>query len=193
MANNKRGWTALMSQTGSEIYAVSKQLGRFPDTIIFNSLGHYAKKGLPLDINTNLLNECNDRMVMFPTRPGVEDYNHTLIDGDIITLHGWLNIIPPPICEGFEIYNGHPGLIISNQHPELKGINPQKRAWELKHQEVGCVLHKVISKVDDGEIIMHKKIHNNFKTEYELTKNLHDISIELWVDFLKDLQKRGDF
>jgi folate-dependent phosphoribosylglycinamide formyltransferase PurN len=45
----------------------------------------------------------------------------------IVTLHGWLRVIPAYVCERSRIYNGHPGLI--TKYPELKGKDPQVRAF----------------------------------------------------------------
>ena len=49
---------------------------------------------------------------------------------DLITLHGYLRIIPENICKQCKhIYNGHPGLI--NMYPELKGKDPQEARRHL--------------------------------------------------------------
>ena len=74
-----------------------------------------------------------------------------LYENPIITLHGWLRIMPPEICNRYEIYNGHPGLI--TKYPELKGKDPQMRAWEGDYEFCGSVLHRVTEGVDEGEII----------------------------------------
>ena len=101
----------------------------------------------------------------------------------IITLHGWMRIIPPSICEKYEIYNGHPGLI--TKYPILKGKDPQKRAYEGNYKTAGCVIHKVIPEVDAGEVIRHKEVGMfNSETLDHFIKRLHGISIDLWVEFL---------
>jgi phosphoribosylglycinamide formyltransferase-1 len=132
----------------------------------------------------------NGWLCCVPKIPTVEEYDQLFKSYDIITLHGWLRIIPPDICEKYNIYNGHPGLILPFKYPDLKGKHPQKRAWELKHSEVGCVIHKVTSEVDCGDILMYDQIPNTFNTLDEVYIALHEISTKLWHTFLKD--KLGD-
>ena len=99
----------------------------------------------------------------------------------LITLHGYLRIIPESLCNNFKIINLHPGLI--TKYPELKGIDPQKKATVLKHSEIGCVLHKVIKEVDSGEILMANSTESTYDVD-ENIKLLRCISIELWTDYL---------
>ena len=54
------------------------------------------------------------------------------VDNTLITLNGWLRIVPPDKCAKYNIYNGHPGLI--TKYPELKGKDPQQRMWENIHE-----------------------------------------------------------
>ena len=79
-----------------------------------------------------------------------------------VTLHGYLRILPPHFTKSSNIYNGHPGAI--HIHPDLKGFNPQKNAWEANHIRVGCVIHKVTPILDDGPII-EKCLINNISCE----------------------------
>ena len=48
----KRPWVTFFSQTGSEIYKISKKLGRVPDIIVTNK-----SKDKILDINPDLFDE----------------------------------------------------------------------------------------------------------------------------------------
>ena len=176
-------WVALFSQTGLEILQVSEQLNRAPDLIITNQPINSQK------INPRLLEKYQSRIVSLDKKPRIIDYIFLLHGADIITLHGWLRIIPREVCEQFKIYNGHPGLI--NKYPELKGKDPQKRAWEGKYKEIGCVIHEVIPAVDEGNILQYNSIENTCKTLDELYNILHDTSTKLWVDFLAIKLKEG--
>jgi folate-dependent phosphoribosylglycinamide formyltransferase PurN len=98
-----------------------------------------------------------------------------------ITLHGWLNIIPKEICEEYEIYNGHPGLI--TVYPDLKGKDPQVRAFNGNYMTVGSVIHRVTPGVDEGEVIMTGKKYNDCDTLDQMFELLRGISLTLWVDF----------
>ncbi len=174
-------WCAYFSQTGSEILEVSKAINRFPDVVFYNT-----NFGTKPPINIELITELNTRKIplhILPNKPRVQDYKTFLLEGDLLTLHGWLRIIPPEICDEFEIYNGHPGLI--TEHPELKGQDPQKKAYELGLPYSGCVIHKVTAEVDAGEIVLAEEIKIE-KLELDVIINvLHDTSIKLWVEFLE--------
>ena len=84
----------------------------------------------------------------------------------------------------FEIYNGHPGLI--TQYPELKGKDPQQKAFDLGLESSGCVIHRVTEGVDEGEILRSRKVSIKGLEIGELFHILHSISVSLWVDFLKN-------
>jgi len=106
----------------------------------------------------------------------------------IVTLHGYLRIIPADICEMLEIYNGHPGLI--NYYPELKGLDPQKRAWENRHRYkwMGSVVHQVTPKLDDGRIITYSAYPmKSVKTEADLFRCLKETSKDAWIEFFDEV------
>lgn len=175
--DNKR-WVAFFSHTGSEIYNLSKQIGRFPDRVVTNRK--------PEDnINKHLKNKVD--IVYVSNRPEDSDYDRVIRDVDsVVTLHGWMRIVPKKICKEYEIYNLHPGLI--TKYPELKGADPQKRVAnepdESRYKKVGCVIHRVTHKVDEGKVLASCSTFNHFPGEATLTKSLHAMATQLWVDFL---------
>jgi folate-dependent phosphoribosylglycinamide formyltransferase PurN len=82
------------------------------------------------------------------------------------------------------IYNGHPGLI--TYYPELKGKDPQIRAWEGKYETVGSVVHKVTEGVDEGGVVRFSAVKNvatDLDTMYDLLKQT---SLDSWIKFFKD-------
>lgn len=176
-------WVAFFSQTGSEISSISQRLNRWPDLICTNkSIDKIT------DIDPYLLTNCFKKIIFLPPTPTLTEYNTSLNikkinQNDIITLHGYLKILPPNVCNEYVIYNGHPGDIV--EYPILKGFNPQEKAFNKKIKNTGCVIHKVTSVVDDGEIVAHKKCQINLKSLSLTYKLLHQNSINLWVDFLK--------
>ena len=148
---DRRPWVTLFSQTGAEIADISESLGRWPDLIITNK-------------RPNHLRTIDSRIVEYgytelPNIPTLEDIENVLKDNAIITLHGWLRIMPPDICEKYLIYNGHPGLI--TKYPELKGKDPQVRAFEGKYPIAGAVIHKVVAGVDEGKVILENTLENH--------------------------------
>lgn len=176
-------WTAMFSRTGYELYCIIKILKLLPTQIICN------RKPIQDGIDKRFWDFLQDQNydITFVTKsPSVEEYDLFLQppNNHIITLHGWMRIIPPPICEKFNIYNGHPGDILA--YPELKGKDPQQKALDLNHKTIGTVIHKVIPEVDNGPVISVKKIGNTFKDVDSISIALREESIFLWSDFLKE-------
>lgn len=179
MKNKK--WVAFFSQTGSEIVEIIKSTGRIPDAIITNK----SIKSIE-DLHSDLLHRCFDRIVFVPSRPTLTEYRTAIGElgvDDIITLHGYLRVIPKDICNTYNIYNGHPGDIV--QYPELKGFNPQEKAFNIKLSHSGCVIHKVTEQVDEGEIIMRVQCPISTESIKEVYSILHAHSVKLWVEFVK--------
>lgn len=171
-------WIAFFSQTGGEIADISNSLGRWPDVIVTNERPEHLRT----------IDERVEKQGYFTwaNKPTEENYIATLekYPNAIVTLHGWLRIVPPYVCERSNIYNGHPGLI--TKFPELKGKDPQVRAYEGKYKTIGCVLHKVSAGVDEGEIISEVEYSNDFQLELdEIFRILKDKSLTMWTQFLK--------
>jgi folate-dependent phosphoribosylglycinamide formyltransferase PurN len=177
LLDNKK-WIAFFSHTGNEIYNVSKQIGRFPDRVVTN------KTPGDKQINKKLIDRVD--VVYTKDRPDEADYSRVIWDGSVVTLHGWMRIVPKSICKQHECYNLHPGLI--THYPELKGADPQARVFEPivceKYKRVGCVIHKVAAKVDSGKVYMERSVSNTFAGESTLTPYLHRMATDMWVDFL---------
>ena len=173
-------WIAFFSQTGSEIVDIAKSLKRWPDVIITNERPAHLRK-----INPEILEQ--DLLVTTSNKPSAEELLEILAyyNDPIVTLHGWLRIMPANICESFNIFNGHPGLI--TEYPELKGKDPQIRAFEGKYPIMGCVLHKVTAGVDEGRIIAEERFNAFEITEEEMWKVTRDRSLYLWIQFLKNV------
>jgi len=171
-------WIAFFSQTGTEIVQISEALGRWPDMIISNRRSDSART-----INSGI---PKDKIYYTSNSPEGYEYLHYLgqIKDPIITLHGWLRIVPEGICSKYEMYNGHPGLI--TKYPELKGKDPQFRAFEGGYNTAGCVIHRVTPGVDEGEVLMEKEIGIRLLDLNETFRKLHDTSVDMWVEFLKE-------
>ena len=172
MANK---WITFFSQTGAEIADLSESIGRWPDVIITNKRPDH-------------LRTIDPRIVEYgytevPNKPTVSDLDAVLQDNAIITLHGWLRIMPPVICDKYLIYNGHPGLI--TKYPELKGKDPQVKAHKLGHEVAGAVIHKVTAGVDEGRVIMEEYFNASQLDLDELFRILRDRSLYMWSNLLK--------
>lgn len=156
-------WIALFSQTGSEIKTLSGVLGRVPYMVL-----------------------TDNKMYEGDLNPYISDHNTLMkyiVDNyrdDLITLHGYLRIIPEEVCkECKHIYNGHPGLI--NVYPELRGKDPQERIKPYMNL-IGSVVHKVIPEVDAGDIVSNIAVKNTGGNYYN---KLRETSLEAWEQFFE--------
>ena len=177
LIENKK-WVTFFSHTGNEIYNISKNIGRFPDRVVTNRA--------PGDemINKKLADRTD--MVYIKDRPDKEDYDRVIWTDSVVTLHGWMRIVPKSICKMYKMYNLHPGLI--TEYPELKGADPQRRVFECndpdKYKKVGCVIHHVTPEVDDGGVIIERSVSNTFSGPPQLSCYLHRMATQLWIDFI---------
>jgi phosphoribosylglycinamide formyltransferase-1 len=106
------------------------------------------------------------------------------IEPSLVTLHGYLRIIPPDVCERHEIYNGHPGLI--TEYPELKGKDPQEKVWitPSAYATIGSVVHECTPGVDEGPIVATASMPNDdISSKLVLYTRLRKTSLEAWLKF----------
>lgn len=181
-----RPWITFFSQTGAEINNLCNALGIYPDAVITN-------KQDTENINKDLLSTTTFRehklnrtvWYVLPQKPTAENYLQVLsaFDNPVITLHGYLRIIPKEVCEKYEIYNLHPGLI--DKYPSLKGFNPQERAFVEGYKLAGCVIHKVVPEVDTGEILMSQGVDIEDLDLPGVYKALQGVAFDLWKSFFK--------
>jgi len=166
-------WIALFSHTGREIAEVSRRLGIKPHRIVTNK---------PVDDDT--IWEELDGITFVARSPVVDDYEAFLEPDALITMHGWMRIVPPEICDKYELLNLHPGLI--TRYPELKGKDPQQQVFNMLNppSRVGCVIHRATSELDSGEVLMERSIANTFYSAPQLTTYLHRMAWDMWEDFL---------
>jgi folate-dependent phosphoribosylglycinamide formyltransferase PurN len=170
-----RPWVAFFSQTGTDIYNLSKKLNRCPDLIITN------KQSLD-GVNSNLINDYGASIFQISKSPTIEEYKHILPKDSFITLHGWLKIVPEEICEQYEIYNLHPANLLL--HPHLKGKDPQKRAAAELLQWSGNTIHRCTAELDAGEIKEYSTVLIEGLLEFEVISKLHKDATDLWFTFL---------
>lgn len=174
---DRRPWVTFFSQTGAEIADLAESLGRWPSRIITNKRPSELRT-----IDHRIIEHGYIEVSNKPTENELRDILQYFED-PIITLHGWLRVMPADICSEFNIYNGHPGLI--TEYPELKGKDPQVRAFEGKYEVAGAVIHKVTAGVDEGRVLMEERF-NTFGLDLdELFRTLRNRSLYMWSQFLK--------
>lgn len=177
-------WIAFFSQTGSEIVNVSKEIRRKPDLIITNNLDETTYDSGIKDLGSEIKIGKHDELMDYLRQQ--ETFRPI---GTMITLHGYLRILPKDICEEYNIINGHPGLI--NQYPELKGKDPQVRAWEGRYENIGSVVHKVTPEVDEGEVKVAVWCTNTASSLDEMYGLLKRTSLQSWISLLKKYPELG--
>jgi len=95
------------------------------------------------------------------SQDSVESYNQVLrqtvsaLNPDLIVLAGYMKILPANFVNQFEgkIINIHPSLL-----PRHKGLNTHQRAIDSGDQHHGATVHFVTAELDDGPIIIQKKV-----------------------------------
>ena len=170
-------WITLFSQTGSEVVDLALHFNRWPDIIITNN-----KK-------ENVHPLIRDRVTHYVTATEAKTLdilNKAATGIDLVTLHGWLRIVSEDICNKFNIYNGHPGLI--TEYPDLKGKDPQQRFFDNRegYTQYGSVVHKVVAEVDSGEVVAVCARDNNIEDIDQCFDNLRTTSSNAWIDFLRN-------
>lgn len=178
-------WAALFSQTGSEICNLAESIGQYPDLVISDNTDEANPVDSRIELNCKKL--FWRKYKGLTTEEKLEYYRKYLSGYDVVTLHGWLNIVPADICNEYNIFNGHPGLI--NYYPELKGKDPQVRAWKNinKYVYIGSVVHKVTPGVDEGPIICYsKRDTKNCIGMISIFDILKQTSLESWIDFFNN-------
>ncbi len=179
-------WGALISQTGSEIIAISKETGYLPSLIVTNNIKKIPEK------NMEIFKENNVDIQVISFRPILDEYfSQALMSKTLITLHGYLRIIPKAFFRRFEgkIYNGHPALI--TKYPELKGLNMQEAIInnQEKYPTCGSVIHEVIPELDSGPVVAEVRTENISMNKDHAYALLRRTSLESWKHFFKNIWK----
>lgn len=185
----KKYWISLFSQTGSEIVALSKAIGRSPDFILSNNVDESKYQLHPELTNLAVIGRSDHNTIMQLLRKSADPNNTkpTFSPNDcIFTLHGYLRIIPEDICNAFEMYNGHPGAV--DLYPELKGKDPQEKVWQSNknYPIIGSIVHRVTPGVDEGEICCSVHIDNDCETLDDVYSSLKETSLEAWKGFMNE-------
>jgi len=167
-------WVACISQTGRELYEICEKRLVKPDVLLVTAPDKVIPELWDLEIS---------EVVIIPKRPSIAQFHQIFTGADVITLHGFLYIIPEEICKAYEgrIFNGHPGAI--HLYEELKGKDPQVRAYG-KYDYYGTVIHEVSAEVDDGQLLDRDEVEAIYISSLDdLFDTLKRMSINLWIRF----------
>jgi len=188
----RKRWIAMFSQTGTEIADICKswtyKRGTFiepckPDYIVTNNVNVESWHKVLRDY----YEDHSDRFIVSQDieliNESVRAFNPLT---SLITLNGYLRILPDDITKKFEIYNVHPGDI--KKYPELIGIHPQQKALDLQLKTTGVIIHRVTDQLDQGEIVSRETYDIKNGTDINtLVDDLRGISVEMWTNLLTDL------
>lgn len=168
-------WIAFFSQTGSEIVELSKALKRKPDLLVTNNFEEKIKFNPGVrELGVTIQSARHEMLMDYFRMQRMFDPSTTLI-----SLHGYLRIIPEDVCTKYNMMNGHPAFI--TQYPELKGKDPQIRTWEGNYPIIGSVVHKVTPGVDEGEVLSTVCYTNRCESLDEMYGFLKETSLESWM------------
>jgi folate-dependent phosphoribosylglycinamide formyltransferase PurN len=169
-------WVALFSQTGSEIYNIAQRIRKHPKYILTNNTDRETWHPGLSELNSIIVTGKHATLM---------DMLIGMRNSPLITLHGYLRILPEEVVTAHEVINGHPGDII--KYPELKGKDPQQKAIDLGLPSTGVVLHKAVAEVDAGEILKHatRDIFAGTTTE-QLILDLKALQLDLWCELLRE-------
>lgn len=100
------------------------------------------------------------------------------LNPDLIVLAGFMRILSAEFVSSFEnrVMNIHPSLL-----PKYKGLNTHARVLAAGDRYHGATVHFVTEKLDDGPIIIQKKI-SVLPTDsvYELEQRVHECEYEIY-------------
>ena len=174
-------WVVFFSQTGSEIVDLCVALGRKPDLIVTNNFEAKIKFNPGVrNLNVPIMSASHDGLMNYFRNQSIYNPAKT-----IITLHGYLRIISPDICDKYEIYNGHPAAI--NLYPELRGKDPQEKVWQnmSNYPIIGSVVPRCTAELDGGKIMYSINTQHRCCTREEVFNTLRETSLETWSMFME--------
>jgi folate-dependent phosphoribosylglycinamide formyltransferase PurN len=72
-------------------------------------------------------------------------------------------------------------------YPDLKGKDPQVKAWKANYKTIGSVIHRVTAGVDEGPVVLERAYNSDKLLSLDDTfRILHNISTDLWIKFFKE-------
>ena len=103
---------------------------------------------------------------------------------EIICLAGFMKILSKSFIRKFKgkILNIHPSLL-----PKFKGLDTFNRVLKANEKYTGCTVHFVDEKLDNGKIIIKKRIYINKGLNKETLKNI--VQIEEYKAYSQAIRK----
>lgn len=112
---------------------------------------------------------------------------------DLIVLAGFMPILDNKFCLKWrnKIINTHPSLLPNYGGKGMYGVKVQEAVMNAKEKYAGCTVHYVDDKIDNGEIILQKKIKINYnETPWELGGKIFNEENKLLVEAVKIIMNK---
>ncbi|SDE02034.1 phosphoribosylglycinamide formyltransferase [Riemerella columbipharyngis] len=101
---------------------------------------------------------------------------------DLVVLAGFLSILSGEILKVFsgKILNIHPSLLPKFGGKGMWGMNVHQAVIDSGDPESGATVHLVTAGIDEGEIVLQKKVSVNYGDTAEvLSKKVHQVEYEI--------------
>ena len=97
---------------------------------------------------------------------------------DTIFLIGYMRIVTRIIIDNYKnkIFNIHPSLL--PKYKNMMDLDIHQKVIENNDLYTGCTLHIVEEGVDEGDIVLQKKIEVTTTDKYDLKKNIQNLENE---------------
>ena len=110
----------------------------------------------------------------------------------MIVLAGYLVRISKKILDEFTIINIHPSLLPKYGGKGFYGMNVHNAVFENKELISGVTVHYVNEKLDDGDIILQKKVDiSDCKDANEISKKVLKIEHKTLKEVIKLLEEEN--
>ena len=112
------------------------------------------------------------------------------MDIDLIVLAGYLVKISQKILDNFTVINIHPSLLPKYGGKGFYGIHVHQAVFANKDKVSGVTVHYVNENLDDGQIILQKKVDiSDLKSAEEISKKVLEVEHQTLKEVVKILEE----
>ena len=109
---------------------------------------------------------------------------------DLIVLAGYLPKVSKKIIDKYKIINIHPSLLPKYGGKGFYGMNVHKAVFENKEKISGVSIHYVNENLDDGDIILQRKVDiSKCESAEEIAKTVLEVEHKSLKEVIKQLEE----
>lgn len=109
---------------------------------------------------------------------------------DLIVLAGYLPRVTKKIIDKYKIINIHPSLLPKYGGKGFYGMNVHKAVFENKEKISGVSVHYVNENLDDGDIILQRKVDiSKCESAEEIAKTVLEVEHKSLKEVIKQLEE----